>query len=177
MATAAERQRRSRAHKAGNHSLCDPKRCDGRSGTPVTGVTKRDVTQTVTEQALDAASQFGWRGRKLWDELNDGTRGPGEIVLIEEACRISDRLEKLDRLLRGDDATWITLRPDDDAGTYAVVIDQALTQARMHATTLRGLVAELRQSANSAKAPAGQGGSILDQLAAKRAARLANPTG
>lgn len=43
MATsAAERQRRSRAHKKGDHSLCDPRRCDGTS--PASDVTPKHVT-------------------------------------------------------------------------------------------------------------------------------------
>jgi hypothetical protein len=123
------------------------------------------------------APRFGQRGQRLWDELNTG-RGPAEIVLIEEACRLADRLDRLDAVLAGDQLTWMTLRATADDGEVAIVVDNALSQARMHATTLRGIVTELRQSAGSAANPAaGQGASFLDQLAARRAQRLADSAG
>jgi hypothetical protein len=172
--SSTERVRRLRQHRKGDHSLCVEGRCPD-AGSVSPAVASAVSTKRGTQQPRQSPARFGRRGQKLWTDLNDGTRGPGEIALIEEACRIADRLDILDRVLTGDQSAWMTLRSDDDGTETVIVIDQVLTQARMHATTLRGLVAELRQSAGSAKAPAGQGGSILDQLAAKRATRLANP--
>lgn len=172
--TPAERQRRSRAHKVGDHSLCDPARCEA-----VT--VARDVTPVVTRapsrpRTSSPSPRFGSRGERLWQELSPG-RGPAEIVLIEEACRLADRLDRLDAVLAGDQMTWMELRGTED-GPTVIVVDAVLSQARMHATTLRGIVTELRQSAGAnAGAPASQGASFLDQLAARRAQRLTNPAG
>jgi hypothetical protein len=49
MATAAERQRRSRAHKKGDHSLCDPNRCDSAASAVDGPVTVAPVTPPVTD--------------------------------------------------------------------------------------------------------------------------------
>jgi len=196
MSTPAERQRRSRAHRAGNHLLCDPARCPAFATvtttvdappvtpavTPVTPAASPDpVTPPVTAAAAPAEPpRFGPRGRRLWAQLNDGRRNPAEVVLIEETCRIADRLDLLDAVLAGDQITWMELRAgaDDDA-PMVIVIDNALSQARMHATTLRGLVTELRQSnaTGTAGAHADKAGDPLDEIARRRAARLATAAG
>lgn len=164
-ATDAARQRRYRAHKAGNHELCDPaRRCD------VTG----SVTQPATR--VPAGPRLLATGRRLWDEL-DGEQSTGQRrVLVLEACRIADRLAQLDRILSGDARDWLDLVEDKAAdGVVEVVITKPLAEARQQATALARLTAELRQGANAEK-PA-TGGSILDQLAAKRAQRLADTAG
>lgn len=171
--SAADRQRRSRMHKGGDHSFCDPARCDG--SAPANSVT---ASRSVTSRSVATPdARFGPRGQKLWDDLNDGTRTPGEIVLIEESCRIADRLDRLHAVLAGDQMTWMMLRPSGEEGEVAIVVDAALSQARMHASTLKSLVTELRQSAAGDKKPAGQGVSILDQLAARRSRRLSGSPG
>lgn len=128
MTTPAERQRRSRAHRKGDHSLCDVTRCDGSLVTPVT------------------RPELGKRGRRLWAELTTGTSTPAQLVLIEEACRIADRLDRLDAQLRGDEDAWLKFVVNDDGSEVTVVIDRALSEARQQAVALKQLFAELRQS-------------------------------
>ena len=59
MASAAERQRRSRAHRAGDHSLCvDPTRCDPAAPGSVTAghvtpVTAEPVTGSAAEPVVE----------------------------------------------------------------------------------------------------------------------------
>ena len=167
----AERARRSRAHRKGQHHLCDPERCPAAAGAavtasvtePVTGVTRDDVT-------------LGPSGRRLWRELSGDSLAGGRRNLALEACRLSDRLDKLDDFLRGHEDTWMRFHSrNEDGSIVEVVVDKALAEARQQAVALKQIVAELRQGAGADK-PA-TGGSILDQLAAKRAQRLANTAG
>lgn len=168
--TAAERQRRRRAHAKGDHTLCDPARCDDVT-PPVTAVTSEDVTADVTQG-------LGVRGRWLWRQMHDGEKPrPEHEVLIAEACRLADRLDRLDGLLRGADETWARLQlPEREDGEVRLVVNAALAEARQQALALKAIAAELRAARAGAK-PAGKEGGVLDQLAARRAARRANATG
>lgn len=107
------------------------------------------------------------------------------MAVVDEAARLADRLDTMDALIRGDVDQWARLAPRDDGVEYVLVVDALLGQARMHAATLRALVAELRSSA-AARAPvatpaaattSGDEGSWLDDLAARRARRVADASG
>jgi hypothetical protein len=146
-ATDADRQRRYRArqkaHRAGDHSLCaDSKRCD----TP--GVT---ITPPVTRDAR----AYGDRGARLWREMSGDTRSGGERALVEEACRIADRLDELDGLLAGGLEALLRFKLSDDGADVTVVVNNPLAEARQQAAVLKQIVSELRQSA--APKPAGRG--------------------
>ena len=168
--TAAERQRRSRAHKADDHALCDPKRCPDAPGATVTD----DVTPAVTRDS-GAPRWFRAGGRQLWDELSGDSLSGARRVLLEQACRIVDRLDRLDAILNGRDRAWLTLETGDD-GEITVIVDKVLAESRQQSTALKQLFAELRQG-ESAGGEQDQGGSILDELAAARAKRLADAAG
>ena len=167
--TAAERQRRYRAHRRGDHSLCDPNRCN-----PSTVA----VTDAVTRHGV-AGVTLGRRGRRLWEQVTaDGPElRPTERVLLEEACRIADRLDKLDRLLSGDAGDWLALAEDrGDPERLVIVVDRALSEARQQAAVLKQVLAELRQSRASARqtgqsaTPQGKGGAGVLDLTARIAA-------
>ena len=166
---AAERQRRSRKHRAGDHSLCDPSRCDGT--TPVTA----DVTSPPS-----GPPGLGTRGRRLWREVTaDGALQPGEKVLLEEACRIADRLDKLDKQLRGDEDSWMRFHArNEDGSIVRVVMTGALAEARQQATALKQLLTELRAAGGAGK-PALTTGKVagVADLAAFAATRSAKATG
>lgn len=149
-ATAAERQRRYRAHKAGDHSLCPPGREDCATVTVTPPVTRNAVTPDVPE--------LGGRGRRLWlattEDWPDLTSR--ERVLLEEACRAADRLDVLDRILRGAADDWLRFHAaNEDGSIVKVVVNGALMEVRQQQTTLARLLAELRQSraGGSAKPP------------------------
>jgi hypothetical protein len=105
---------------------------------------------------------LGPRGERLYgaySALVDGERG---LVLLEEACRIADRLDRLDAVLRGDVDSWCRLVLDVRGGeSYEVRIDSALTEARQQASVLRQLIASLplKESCD-----ADSGDSWLDDL-------------
>lgn len=65
-------------------------------------------------------------------------------VLIIEAGRVADRLEKLDRLLSGDEDTWLRLQSGRD-DVLEVRVDGVMAEARQQATVLRQLLSEIRR--------------------------------
>lgn len=139
--SAAEKQRRYRRHKAGDHSLCIPGNCP--AVTP-------DVTDDVTDDAgNEPAPDLGRSGAWLWREMTrDGFPPPMQRLLLLEACRIADRLDRLDEQLQGE--PWLRFLADEEGAEITVTIDKPLSEARQQAGALKALVAEYRQ-ASSAK--------------------------
>ena len=157
MATSAERQRRSRAHHKGDHSLCDSSRGCDVTAEPVAPATR--------------APKLGTRGRRLWRDLDADNLPPAQRTVAEEACRLADRLDKLDDILRGDETVWMRFHSlNEDGSIVKVVLNTALAEARQQQVALKQLVAELRQS--KAETPK-QEASLEDELAAARRRRAA----
>jgi hypothetical protein len=76
------------------------------------------------------------------EEVVEGN--PPATVLLEEACRIADRLDKLDALLVGDADVWCRLVADlNSESTYELRVSSALVEARQQAAVLRQLVASV----------------------------------
>jgi hypothetical protein len=173
--TPAERQRRSRAHKANDHRLCDPMRCPNAAVAPAT--TPDEGTQAVLPRNAS-------RGERLSAELLAACTTPGQKVLAEEAGRIADRLDRIDAFLQGK-KDWLRIRTiiseQEDDVRIKISIDGALAEARQQQVALKALISELRLSTSAAPAKpgarpptvngkAGAGASITD-LASKIAAR------
>lgn len=163
-ATAAERQRRYRAHKRGDHSLCPPGRADCGSVTP-----------DVTRDAVTDMPDLGVRGRRLWSAVTaDGPElRPAERVLLEEACRLADRLDRLDRLLQGDEDAWMRLHAvNEDGSIVKVVVNNVLAEARQQQVALKQILGELRQVQGARSQPQPkQEASRRDELAKRREER------
>jgi hypothetical protein len=99
-----------------------------------------------------APAHLGTRGRRLWRELAaGGALTAADAVLAEEACRIADRLDRLDALLRGDVDAWAYIDYPDN-GPVRLVVNSALAESRQQAAVLKTICAELRQSARKAGA-------------------------
>ncbi len=182
--SAAERQRRSRAHKKGDHSHCDPERCDAVT-TPVTETSPTAVTSDVTDPEL---LTLGHRGRRLVSEVlaEHPTLGRRQRVLLEECARAADRCERLDRILLGDLGEWARVEFPDTGTRFVLVIDKTLAEARQQQAILARLLSELRQSLAPAEekpstpavpVPAGGGGKLADLTARIAARRGAAPAG
>ena len=188
----AERARRHRRHRRGDHTACSPERCEGapRPGPAVTvrdtapegdGVTDRDSAPPSTPTP-PPRTERGQRGRELWDGLSPGLP-PGQRVLLDEACRIADRLDRLDHMLTDRD-TWLDVITSDD-GDVRLVIDGLLAETRQQATALRGLIAEVAKAAPKAQdrpaappsAPQEPSGPRGIANLADAAARRRRPTG
>lgn len=169
----AVRTRRSRAHARGDHSLCNPDRCAD-AGEPLPSSSTGD--------------ELGERGARLWREMTSQVAaplGPAQLVLLEEACRMADRLDRLNGVLCSrEEETWLRFDVREDGTEVRVVIDGVLSEARQQATALRGLVAELARTAGRVPKPlpgpngsAGTGAqSGVADLTTRIADRLASAT-
>lgn len=106
-------------------------------------------------------SGLGSRGRRLWREVTDDHElDASQRVMLEEACRCADRLDRLDDLLRGDIDTWMHLQADEGSGGQVLRIDSALSEARQQQTVLKQLLAALRlPDEASGKRPQQRGGA------------------
>lgn len=123
--------------------------------------------------ALAAPKGLDARGRKLWRDVTGERKWDSAgLVLIGEACRLVDRLEKLDGLLRGDVDQWAKI-VDEYKGRDREVyldIDASLTEARQMQTALLGVLTKLGLGKSESAKKAGP--TVADQLKAKRDARV-----
>ena len=65
---------------------------------------------------------LGERGTRLFEAFRDRVDERG-LVLLEEAARIADRLDKLDRLLTGEADVWCRLVHNTRTEDYELKID------------------------------------------------------
>lgn len=169
MSDTALRSRRSRAHKRGDHGLCLPANCK---------LAGQDLSDTP-------AATLTPRGATLWRDMRGDSLAPELRVLLEEACRIADRLDKLNELLEGDAQSWVALVEDrGDPERQYVVIDRPMAEARQHATVLKQLVAEIRAAGAGGKVPerpaakpGGEGAANVTNIATWAPTRSAKSTG
>lgn len=86
---------------------------------------------------------LGARGLRLYKSIATGRKlSEIEVQNLVEACRISDRLEKLNELVNGDEDAWFRIKlPRTDDGVVEVLINDPMKEARMHAAALRQLLA------------------------------------
>lgn len=103
---------------------------------------------------------LGVKGTRLWRELHE-ERGekfpPAESVLVEEACRMADRLDKLNALLVGDDDAWARVRIPGNSDELVLVVNDAMSEARQQANVLKQIIAALRLPDESGSKPQRRG--------------------
>ena len=106
------------------------------------------------------------RGARLWADMADADLPPPHRVVLEEACRVADRLDRLDALLTARQADWLRLRADEYGGGHIlevrVVVDNLLGEARQQEAVLRGLVSELRQGMTASRKPSAASGGASE---------------
>lgn len=170
----AERARRAYRHKRGDHSLCDPaRRCEQAEQAEL----HEAVAARVASAPADSPAVDGTRGTALRTGLADAPLGPLHRVLVEEAARIADRLDRLDLALarKGE---WLRIERDD-GGDVVITIDSVLAEARQQAATLKTLIAEIRSALPKPKQepgkPAAEEGGPLADLLTFAAARRRSP--
>lgn len=89
------------------------------------------------------ADGLGPRGSRLWQAYSEVVDGQKGLVLLEEACRIADRLDRLDALLVGDTDVWFRLLHNTRTEDYEIKVDAALVEARQQAAVLRQLLSSI----------------------------------
>lgn len=96
------------------------------------------------------------RGLRLYRSIAEGKKlTEPEIANLVEACRIADRLERLNGLISGDADSWMYIKESRaDDGEIQVIINDPMKEARMHAAALRSLLAPFEVA--KAEQPAGE---------------------
>lgn len=103
-------------------------------------------------------SGLGPGGRALWKGIT-GTHelDAMQVVQLTEACRMKDRCDKLDLILRGDADRWMDVVGDSDHLTCSLRIDGALAKANETANSMKQLLAALRLPDDAGKRPQQRG--------------------
>ncbi len=110
----------------------------------------------------------------MWRETDPG----GIKVLVDQACRVADRLETLDRTLRGDAGAMMSLDlgrllaeetpPGDRKAFYVELVlkvDGAVSEERQQAKLFASLLSDIaRQRALLPPTPPGAGSGDEDDL-------------
>ena len=104
-------------------------------------------------------TEFGPGGQRLWDAITAAHEelDAQQEVQLTEACRMKDRLDKLDELLRGDVGAWATIE-DFDGRPSVLVISSALDKANTTANVMKQLLAAMRLPDSTGKRPQQRGG-------------------
>jgi len=114
----------------------------------------------VALAAVLIPSDLDERGQALWDALADGA-DPASAVLSA--------------LLGGEEAEWARVQlPRGDDDELVLRVDGALTEARQQAQVFRQILGQL--GLGGIDVTPQSGGSFLDDLARRRADRLADST-
>lgn len=109
------------------------------------------------------------RGEAVWEELAHGLAGDtGRLLLLAEACRMADTLDRLDEMISADSTVWAQITEDHGDGELVLRIDSALQERRSTLSVLRLTIRQLESEESSS-----EGGGLLDALALARAERLA----
>ena len=123
---------------------------------------------------------FKARGKRLWREMDGDQLPPLLRVVLEEACRLADTLDKLNAIALSSKQQWMELIPDDviDSGVeITITVNPILGERRQTALALRQLISEIRsalkfaQDNDSSNADKEDGS---DEFSRRRAERIAN---
>lgn len=112
------------------------------------------------------------RGSQFWDKVTEGVDlDPSGLVLLGEACRIIDRLDRLSAALNGGGRDWLKLGEDiEEIGrgqvSVKVVVDGLLSEGRQQQLALKTVLAQLGLAKATEKRTAGA--SALSQWLDKR---------
>lgn len=103
---------------------------------------------------------LGDGGVELWTTVTEAhDLDITQVVQLTEACRMKDRLDKLDEVLRGDVDVWARLVHRTRTQDYELRIDDAAKYANTTANHLKQLIAALRLPDDAGKKPQQRGGA------------------
>jgi hypothetical protein len=91
------------------------------------------------------------KGRKLWRDLQkDNDFDPAQTIILEEICRIADRLEGLNDAIQGKGIIRLLhMRmpgtvSDEGVATINLTVDGVMSEARQQAHVMKQLIVSLR---------------------------------
>jgi hypothetical protein len=122
-------------------------------------------------------------GESLWVAITAAhpDLDASQLAQLEEACRAKDRLDQLDRVLRGDVDSWSEAVHREADDRYELKIDAALSKANETANLMKQLLAALRlpdaatgkrpqfRGARGAQKPSVPGGAKVSSIDRARA--------
>jgi hypothetical protein len=116
------------------------------------------------------------RGVALWDGVvEQRVLGPGERVLLHEACRNADRLDRLAAILSGEDEPWARVVIPPNTDLMRLEVSAALGEARAQQGSMRLTLIALgleRAPGGNASSPADDAkGDPVDEFSRRRADR------
>lgn len=172
----ANRARTAKRRSAASGGASSPAVSQGSGGGAPVGVAAAERRPESSPAAVPAPAWLKERGRALWDQVTaDYTLTPAALVLLGEACRTADRLERLAAALASGKTLWFEL---GDAAEGAeelgvpIVVNGMIGEARQLQGALRQTLSSL--GVVGVDAVAGEvKRNPLDEIAARRAARLA----
>lgn len=96
--------------------------------------------------------KLGPGGRALWDETVEAHElTPQQKVLLMEACRAKDKLDKIEDGLAGLDSIIETVEREDGA-PIEVIVNAAATTAKNQAELMAKMLASMQLGRNNARA-------------------------
>lgn len=112
-------------------------------------------------------ANLGPRGKRLWKGITDAIDLDAvQVEIATEACRMADRLDGLDEIIRGKGVLQLmhfrnVFELDTDDRRYVVMtVDSVLGEARQQENVFKQLLASLRMpDAESGKRPQRRGGA------------------
>lgn len=120
------------------------------------------------------------RSDRLAADLKVGTLSGPARVLAEEAVRITERLDNLDRSLRGDPDAWLDIVTRLPETVAEVVVDKLLSEVRQQGLALAAVLKALHalSGGSEVEVPATPPADTADEVKRRReekaaAARLA----
>lgn len=103
---------------------------------------------------MDAPTDLRDRGLQFWEEVSTSVQlDPSGFVLLGEACRIVDRLDRLSAALNGAGRDWLKLadeiesvlsRDGSEKVTVKVVVDGILSEARQQQLAFKSVMAQMK---------------------------------
>ena len=97
---------------------------------------------TLADRLIEATGMLQKREMKA---QVDGV--PAAEALLEEACRIVERLDRIERFLSGRNKEFLRTKVARDGETVVLVVDGAMSEARQQANVLRQLLATVNELA------------------------------
>lgn len=99
---------------------------------------------------MEAPDDLRARGLQFWHEVTEAaTLDASAFVLLGEACRIIDRLDRLSMALNGHGRDWLKIGDDiEEIGhgkvSVKVVVDGILSEARQQQLAFKTIMAQMK---------------------------------